>query len=189
MVLMVVRSLGDLSQREGGETFSDAADSHERQGGRASLRGEPARRKEGQGSHDEQKGIGFMKLMRSLLRYPHGRFLFAIPLAAGLLMSRADSAACADTITDDNVAAAVAAAKTPDEHQALVAFFTAKSELALAEVKRHRRMAGALGSGKQAGSWEAHCHSLAKTYEVQAKDFAALASIQAAMAKAMEHSK
>jgi len=130
-----------------------------------------------------------MKLMRSLLRYPHGRFLFAIPLAAGLLMSRADSAACADTITDDNVAAAVAAAKTPDEHQALVAFFTAKSELALAEVKRHRRMAGALGSGKQAGSWEAHCHSLAKTYEVQAKDFAALASIQAAMAKAMEHSK
>lgn len=130
-----------------------------------------------------------MDSMRSLLSHSHGRILFAITLASGLVIGRVDSAARADTITDDNVAAAVAAAKTPDEHQALVAYFTVKSKQALAEVERHRRMAGALGYGKQAGSWEAHCHSLTKTYQLQAKDFAALANIQAAMAKAMEHGK
>jgi hypothetical protein len=39
------------------------------------------------------------------------------------------------------------------------------------------------GKGKQ--SWEAHCQALIKTYEEQAKDYAALAKEQTAVADAL----
>lgn len=93
----------------------------------------------------------------------------------------------AATITDDNVATAVAEAKSVEDHQALAAYFTAKSKAALAGVEAHKKMAGALGSGgKQAIGWEAHCHSLMKTFESQAADYAALAKEQEALAKGMQ---
>lgn len=117
----------------------------------------------------------------------HGKRLWLAMLATALAIGMAASAVRADTITDDNVEAAVAAAKTTADHEALIAYFTAKSKQALAEVERHKRMANALGSGKQSASWNAHCQSLIKTYEAQAKDYAALAKEQAAMMKGMQH--
>ena len=126
-----------------------------------------------------------MKAVHSILS-AHGTRLLTIALAAGLVLGWAGSAVRADTITDDNVAAAVASAKTVEDHQALAAYFTAKSKQALDTVETHKRMSKSLGGGKQAGSWEAHCHSLMKTYQAQARDYAALAKEQAALAKGMQ---
>jgi hypothetical protein len=113
-----------------------------------------------------------------------GRKLVVAALAAALAIGWTDSAVRADTITDDNVEAALAAAKTPADHQALAAYFTAKAKEAQANVATHQRMSSLFG-GKGKQSWEAHCHSLIKTYEEQAKDYAALAKEQTAVADAL----
>lgn len=113
------------------------------------------------------------------------RYVSAAALGVLIAVSGA-SAARAAAITDDNVAAAVADAKSAEDHQALAAFFTAKSKAALAEVENHKKMASALGKGKQAPGWEAHCHSLMKTYQAQAEDYAGLAKEQEALAKGMQ---
>lgn len=116
---------------------------------------------------------------------PHSRAI-AIALALGMITALGATRALAEPITDANVAAAVAAAKTVEDHQALAAYFTAKSKEALETAATHKTMAKSLGGGKQAGSWEAHCHSLIRTYEAQAKDYTALAKEQAALAKGMQ---
>jgi cytidine deaminase len=90
----------------------------------------------------------------------------------------------ADTITDDNVEAALASAKTAADHQALAAYFTAKSKEAQANVGKHQRMAGVFG-GKGSQAWDGHCRSLMRTYEDQAQDYAALAKEQSAVATAL----
>jgi len=125
-----------------------------------------------------------MEAVQSMLR-AH-RALMVVALVVGLAVGWVDSAVCADTITDENVEAAVAAAKTVDQHKALAAYFTAKSKEALANVERHKRMSS-LFSGKQGTGWQGHCQSLAKTFEEQAKDYAALAKEQEAMATGMQH--
>ncbi|MGH7789936.1 MAG: hypothetical protein ACRERC_23920 [Candidatus Binatia bacterium] len=103
-------------------------------------------------------------------------------LAVALMCGGLAPAALADAITDDNVAEMVEAAKTPADHEALAAYFNAKSEQALASVKRHEKMSNAF-SGKQRPSWEAHCSGLIRGFKEQAKDYAALAREQAALAK------
>ena len=113
-----------------------------------------------------------------------GRKLVVAALAAALAIGWTDSAVRADTITDDNVEAALAAAKTPADHQALAAYFTAKAKEAQANVEMHQRMSGLFG-GKGKQSWEAHCHALMKTYGEQAKDYTALAKEQTAVAEAL----
>ena len=113
-----------------------------------------------------------------------GRKLVVAALAAALAISWAASGVRADAITDDNVEAALAAAKTPTDHQALAAYFTAKSKEAQANVDTHKRMSSLFG-GKGNQSWEAHCHSLMKAYEEQTKDYAALAKEQTAVAEAL----
>jgi hypothetical protein len=112
------------------------------------------------------------------------RRLVVAALAAALAIGWTDSAVRADTITDDNVEAALAAAKTPADHQALGAYFTAKAKEAQANVDTHKRMSSLFG-GKGKQSWEAHCHALMKTYEEQAKDYSALAKEQTAVAEAL----
>ena len=114
-----------------------------------------------------------------------GIFVTAAALAVLMGIGGA-SVVHAATITDDNVATAVAEAKTVEDHQALAAFFTAKSKAALAEVENHQKMSKSLGGGKQATGWEAHCHSLIKTFQAQAADYAALAKEQEALAKGMQ---
>jgi hypothetical protein len=128
-----------------------------------------------------------MKTMQSIFSSQRTMLVMAA-LAFGLALASARSAVAADAITDDNVEAAMAAAKTPADHQALAAFFTGKSNEALANVETHKRMSGLFG-GKQKSSWEAHCQSLIKTYQEQAKDYAALAKEQTAVAEALEHGK
>ena len=129
-----------------------------------------------------------MKTMNSILK-ASGQRLAVAALAAGLALGWAQTAARAETITDDNIDAAVMAAKTAEEHQALAAYFTAKSEQALANVERHSRMSHAFGSGKAGQSWESHCHALMRTSKEQAKEYAALAKEQAAFAKGVESGK
>lgn len=92
----------------------------------------------------------------------------------------ASTARAADPITDANVDAAVAAAKTPDDHQALAAFFTSKAEAALASAENHDKMAKAFGPSK---SMAAHCRDLASAARRQANDYTALAKAQDALAK------
>ena len=74
--------------------------------------------------------------------------------------------------------------QTPADHQALASYFSAKANEAQANVEKHRRMSGLFG-GKGKSSWEGHCHSLMRTYEEQAKDYAALAKEQNAVATAL----
>ena len=128
-----------------------------------------------------------MKAVQSILR-AHGKMLAVAVLTAGLAIGWVDSAVCADTITDDNVEAAVASAKTIEEHQALAAYFTAKSKQALANVETHKRMSS-MFSGKQGTGWQGHCQSLAKTFQQQAEDYAALAKEQEALEKGMQMQK
>lgn len=104
--------------------------------------------------------------------------------AALLVIGSAVATVRADAITDDNVEAALAAAKTPADHEALAAYFTAKSNEARDNVAKHKRMSSLFG-GKGKTSWEGHCRSLMRTYEEQAKDYAALAKEQKAVAAAL----
>jgi hypothetical protein len=124
-----------------------------------------------------------MTIVKSTLETQARRFVVTA-LAAALAIGWADSAVRADTITDDNVEAAMAAAKTAADHQALAAYFTAKSQEAQANVAKHQRMSTLFG-GKGQTAWEGHCHSLMKTYAAQAKDYAALAKEQTAVAAAL----
>ena len=109
-------------------------------------------------------------------------------VATALIVALSSAAVHAQAITDDTVDAAVASAKTVADHQALAAYFTAKSEQAKATVAQHQKMASAL-TGKQGGSWQAHCQSLIKTYQEQAKDYAGLAKVQTALATGMQHAQ
>lgn len=128
-----------------------------------------------------------MKTVRSTVK-AHGAAVAVAALVVGLTIGSARSALCADPVTDDNVDAAVAAAKTVDDHQTLAAYFTTKSQQALANAARHKKMANAF-SGKPATSWEAHCQALVRTFQEQAKEYAALAREQEAIVKAMQHAR
>lgn len=112
----------------------------------------------------------------------HGKHVLVAALAAALVVGWAATAARAETITDANVAAAVAAAKTPADHQALATFFTSKAEAAQASVEMHEKMATAF-SGKARSVMAAHCMGIAKADKQQVKDYTALAKEQAALAK------
>ncbi len=85
-------------------------------------------------------------------------------------------------MTDDNVAAAVAAAKTPADHHALPAYFTSKAEAAQANVQKHDEMAKGF-SGKAHERMAEHCNALAKTFRQQAAEYTALAKAQGKLAK------
>ncbi|HZR81897.1 MAG TPA: hypothetical protein VFD92_12430 [Candidatus Binatia bacterium] len=103
-------------------------------------------------------------------------------IGATLLIGWASSAAqAAEPVADSNVNAAIAAAKTPEDHQALAAFFTAKAEAADAEAAEHDKMATAF-SGKARARMGEHCKSIAKAYRQQMKDYTALAKEQQALA-------
>ena len=109
-------------------------------------------------------------------------YLVALVLAATVMVAWLESAARAEDITDDNVAAAVAAAKTPADHQALAAYFTTKAEAAQANIEKHEKMAKAF-SGKSQTVMSAHCESLVRSDKQLVKEYTALAKAQAALAK------
>ena len=120
-----------------------------------------------------------MIVLHSVLRARGKRFLATV-LATGLALGSAPVVR-ADPITDENVEAAVAAAKTPADHQALAAFYTAKAEVAAAKAEQHKRMVTAF-TGKGREAWQMHCDSLVRSSKQEAKDYEALAKVQAGLA-------
>ena len=122
--------------------------------------------------------------MRTSQSKPRSRMasLAAVVLAATVTVAWLESAARAADITDDNVASAVAAAKTPADHQALAAYFTTKAEAAQANIEKHEAMAKAF-SGKSQTVMSTHCQSLIRTEKQLVKEYTALAKAQAALAK------
>ena len=114
---------------------------------------------------------------QQLSRNQWKRYL-ALALTATALF--ASSARAADPITDANVEAAVASAKTPEDHQALATFFTSKAEAALASAENHEKMAKGFAPSKSMAS---HCVGLARADRKQASDYTALAKAQNALAK------
>jgi hypothetical protein len=104
----------------------------------------------------------------------------ALLVAVALFGWRGTVARAADAISDDNVDAAVAAAKTPEDHAALAAYFTSKAEAAMASAERHDQMAKSFAPSKSMAS---HCKDLASADRKQAADYTALAKAQDALAK------
>lgn len=107
----------------------------------------------------------------------------AAALAAVLWIGWTGSAARAgEPITDDNVVAAIAAAKSPADHHVLAAYFTSKAEAAEASAENHDQMSTAF-NGKAHERMATHCRSLASADRKQAKDYTALAHEQEALSK------
>jgi hypothetical protein len=113
------------------------------------------------------------------------RAMVLAALTIGLVVGAAQWTQAADAITDSTVESAMSAAKTPADHEALAAYFTSKAQEAQANIETHKRMSSLFG-GKGKSAWEAHCGSLIRTFEEQAKDYSALANEQLAVAKALQ---
>lgn len=96
--------------------------------------------------------------------------------------------AAAETITDENVGQMMAAAKTPADQQALVAYFKGQAALAAQKVKYHEawladlKKPGTL-AGKGGVSAASHCDSLIASYKKQQKDYEAMAAIHQNLAE------
>jgi len=96
--------------------------------------------------------------------------------------------AVAGTITDANVGQMMAVAKTPADHEALVAYFKGQAAIAAQKVKEHEawladlRKPGSLG-GKGAVSFADHCESLIASYRKQQKDYEAMAALHQNLAE------
>ena len=108
-----------------------------------------------------------------------------LALAAALTLLPAYSVMAADnTATLEELAASLAS--TPEEHQAVAAYYRGKADEARAEAQRHRAMAATYGGGKYAEkkAMEKHCADLTTTYDALAKDYDALAADHEAAAKA-----
>jgi hypothetical protein len=96
-------------------------------------------------------------------------------LLAGALVLLFATTSWAEAVTEANVDAAVAAAKTPEDHAALAAYFTSKAEAAMTSAEKHDKMKKSFGSSK---SMAQHCSNLASTDRQQAKEYTALARAQ-----------
>lgn len=96
-------------------------------------------------------------------------------------------AVAADAVTDANVAAAIAAAKTSQDYEALAAYFRAQATAAGEEVQLHQAM---LQSWEKAVSIKGrehmltHCRNLIDSYRKQQKESESLARQYDSMAKA-----
>jgi hypothetical protein len=112
---------------------------------------------------------------KSVFRGAWTRHLTAVLLGAALVGWSGSIARAAEPVTDANVDAALASAKTPEEHAALAAYFTSKAEAAMANAEKHEQMAKSFGGSK---SMAQHCANLASDYRKQAKEYTALAKAQ-----------
>ena len=120
-----------------------------------------------------------MPRMQLSVRGQWKRNVTAALLAAAVVAS-GHAVARADAITDANVNDALAAAKTPEDHKALAAYFTTKAEGAMGSAENHDKMAKLFEPSK---SMAAHCAALAAEDRKQAKQYTALAKAQEDLAK------
>ena len=106
----------------------------------------------------------------------------AVVLVTTMLVGWAAPAVHADQITDESAVAAMAAAKTSADHQALAAYFTSKAEAAASNAEWHQKMLASF-TGKLQQNMAVHCKSVIRSYQQQAKDYAAMAKEEEKLAK------
>jgi len=88
-------------------------------------------------------------------------------------------------VTEQNVAAKIAAATTPADHEAIAAFYRSEAAAAAAKVKTHEAMAASYKTAGKFGPGLAdHCQTLIREYTAAEKDYTKLAEQHEALAKA-----
>ncbi len=92
-------------------------------------------------------------------------------------------------VTDDNVAERVAAAKTPQDHEALVAYYRAQAAAKTDQVKRHEAMLKSYDNvaGTSKELMRNHCQMLISSYRQAQRALEGLAQEHENLAKAAEH--
>jgi len=82
----------------------------------------------------------------------------------------------ADTLSIEELAAQLAT--TPEQHQAVAAYYRGQAEQARAEAQRHRKMSARYAGGKyvQKKAMEDHCAKLTASYESLAAQYESLAA-------------
>jgi hypothetical protein len=89
---------------------------------------------------------------------------------------------------ETGIATMIANAKTPQDHEAIAAYYDKQAAEARAKADEHRKMGEAYkkGGGALASKthFHEHCEALTRSYLSEAKDYEALAATHRAMAKA-----
>jgi hypothetical protein len=89
------------------------------------------------------------------------------------------------TVTDENLAAALASAATAADHEALAAHFRSKAEQEAAAIAKHEAMLANLkGKGKVYNNFLPHCRSIIHSAHEAKEAYEKLADQHAAMAEA-----
>ena len=111
--------------------------------------------------------------------------IVTLGLATALMLLPAIPAVAAEggSVSIEELAAKLAS--TPEEHQAVAAYYRGKAEEARTEAQRHRTMAATYSGGKyvEKKAMEEHCAKLTDTYDALAKEYDALAADHEAAAK------
>ncbi len=114
-------------------------------------------------------------------------YLWAAILALVIATAWSPGSLSAADITDANVADMVKAAKTPEDHEALAAYFSSKAAQAGEMAKMHESMLGAFQGGKttEQSLWKGHCNNLIRSFRNQQADYQAMAKEQQTIAKTL----
>jgi hypothetical protein len=111
-------------------------------------------------------------------------WLVALTLGSGLVLLTAPLVTRAGEIDIDKM---IAEARTPADHEAIAAYYDQQAEAARTKAAAHqkmgedyRKMGGALAHKTH---FHEHCEALVRSYQAQAKEYAALAAAHRAMAK------
>ncbi len=101
------------------------------------------------------------------------------------------SATAEEPITADTVAQRVATAKTPQDHEALAAYFSSQAAAMAADAKRHEAMLNSYdwSWGVTKETMRSHCESLIASDRKAQQAFEALAQEHKKLAKQAEHSQ
>lgn len=104
--------------------------------------------------------------------------------ALALAITAASSSPVLAQVTEQNVAAKIAAAKTPADHEAIAAFYKSEASAAAAKVKTHEAMAASYKTAGKFGPGLAdHCQTLIREYTAAEKDYTKMAEEHEALAK------
>ncbi len=119
---------------------------------------------------------------------PRATHLWSVLLSLVVVAAWSPGPLSAAEITDANVVEMVGAAKTPEDHQALAAYFTAKAAQAGENAKMHETMLNSFQGGSKpqaAVLWKNHCNSLIRSFRSEQKDYQALAKEQETIASTL----
>jgi hypothetical protein len=111
----------------------------------------------------------------------------AFAALAFLALSTVPTRVTAQEVTEQNVAERIATMKTPQDHEAIAAFFKAQAAAAGEQVKEHEAMLASWKksiSGHSLVTMTQHCEGLIASYKKLQKDYEALAEAHYKMGKA-----